>query len=79
MNEIEKVKSSTLDEPPSRQERLDRLKERCLNFGVDATKAELIDAGLLLLETQTETALEAAILQSLRADRSFMRRKTRRK
>ncbi len=66
-------------EPFLRQERLDELKARCLRFGVDATKAELMDAGLLLLEAQTETALEVAILQSLRADRSFLPRKARRK
>ncbi len=73
------IPTGPASEPAQRQERVDGLKARCLAFGVDATKAELIDAALLLLETQTETALEVAILQSLRSDRSFLPRKSRRK
>ena len=55
------------------------LKERCAGFGVEPTTADLIDAGLLLLMQQTETALEVALLQSLREDRSFTKRKGRRR
>jgi len=54
------------------------LKGRCAAFGIDATTNELISAGLLLLSQQTETALEVALLQSLRADRSFSRRRDKR-
>ncbi len=76
---MRKRSAQSVEELSPRQEQIDELKARCLNFGVDATKAELIDAGLLLLESLTETALEVAILQSLRADRSFLPRKSRRK
>lgn len=55
------------------------LKTRCRAFGVDATTDELVYAGLLALANQTETALEANLLQSLRADRSFDPRKSGRK
>ena len=54
------------------------LKERCAAFGINATNAELLSAGLHLLAQQTETALEVAMLQSLRADRSFAKRRSRR-
>lgn len=49
---------------------LSDLQERCLKFGIRPSNDELIDAGLLLLTQLTETALEVALLQSLRADRS---------
>lgn len=52
------------------------LKQRCLAFGINATTAELFTAGLHLLTQQTETALEVAVLQSLRADRSFTKRRS---
>lgn len=67
------------DEMSERQQKLHELKARCLQFGVDATDKELIVAGLLMLAEQTETALEVAILKSLRADRSFRLRKSQRK
>jgi hypothetical protein len=57
---------------------IETLKERCAAFGVDATTAELLLAGLHLLSQQTETALEVAMLQSLRADRSCAKRRSRR-
>ena len=52
------------------------LREKCLGFGIDVVESDLIAAGLLLLDRQTETALEVAILQALRADRSLLPRKT---
>ena len=58
---------------------LRQLKDRCMGFGIDATDKELVQAGLLLLAQQTETALEVAMLQSLRADRSFAPRSKRRR
>ncbi len=57
---------------------LEALKERCLAFGINISTPELIAAGLHLLTQQTETALEVAILQSLRADRTSVTRRTRR-
>lgn len=54
------------------------LKERCLAFGIDATNQELIAAGMLLLTELTETALEVAMLQSMRANRSLLKRRVRR-
>lgn len=57
---------------------LGALKARCLVFGIDATTAELLVAGLHLLGQQTETALEVAMLQSLRADRTVTRRRIKR-
>lgn len=65
--------------PPSAQyPGMDALKERCLAFGINASETELLIAGLHLLSEQTETALEATILQSLRADRSCRQRRARR-
>lgn len=57
---------------------LPALNERCLAFGIDASSAELMAAGLHLLSEQTDTALEVAMLQSLRADRSTARRRSKR-
>jgi hypothetical protein len=57
---------------------LSALKERCMAFGIDASSAELMAAGLQLLSEQTDTALEVAMLQSLRADRSTARRRSKR-
>lgn len=54
------------------------LKERCAGFGINPTNAELLVAGLYLLAQQTETALEVAMLQSLRADHSFAKRRSKR-
>jgi hypothetical protein len=57
---------------------LETLKGRCTAFGIDATTDELLLAGLYLLGQQTETALEVAMLQSLRADRSCAKRRSKR-
>jgi hypothetical protein len=57
---------------------LETLKGRCTAFGIDATNDELLLAGLHLLGQQTETALEVAMLQSLRADRSCAKRRSKR-
>jgi hypothetical protein len=54
------------------------LKDRCSAFGIDATTAEVLLAGLHLLGQQTETALEVAMLQSLRADRTCAKRRSKR-
>jgi hypothetical protein len=54
------------------------IKARCLTFGLYPNNEELIAAGLLLLTQLTETALEAALLQSLRADRSVRPREFQR-
>lgn len=55
------------------------LRRRCLAFGLDVTEPELTYAGLLLLLNQSETALEVAMLQSLRGDRSTQPRKSGRR
>ncbi len=68
----------SMDSESARQQRIAELKARCMQFGVDASTEELVEAGLQLLEGQTETALEVAMLQSLRADRSLERRTRRR-
>jgi methylmalonyl-CoA mutase cobalamin-binding subunit len=62
-----------------REKLIAELTARCAQFGIDATASEILGAGLLLLAEKTETALEVAMLQSLRADRTFTPRKTRRK
>lgn len=62
-----------------REKLIDELTARCAQFGIDATASEILGAGLLLLAEKTETALEVAMLQSLRADRTFTPRKSRRK
>lgn len=54
------------------------LKERCVAFGIHPSTEELLLAGLHLLTQQTETGLEVAVLQSLRADRSCVPRRHRR-
>ncbi len=54
------------------------LKERCAAFGIHASSEELLLAGLHLLTQQTETGLEVAVLQSLRADRTYVPRRHRR-
>ena len=54
------------------------LKARCAAFGIHASSEELLLAGLHLLTQQTETGLEVAVLQSLRADRTCVPRRHRR-
>jgi hypothetical protein len=51
------------------------LKDRCARFGIDASTEEMLLAGLRLLTDQTETALEVALLQSLRSDRLLAKRR----
>ncbi len=52
--------------PESQLVLLGELKKRCLFFGVKAKKGELLAAGLQLLAGLPETALEAAVLPSVR-------------
>lgn len=48
---------------------LAELKTRCLSFGINPKKSELLAAGLQLLKNLPATSLEASILPSLRSDR----------
>jgi hypothetical protein len=51
--------------PESQVALLGELKKRCLGFGVNVKKGELMSAGLQLLKNLPETALEAAVLPSM--------------
>lgn len=55
--------------PESQLALLGELKKRCLVFGVKVKKGELLAAGLRLLADLPETALEAAVLPSVRQPR----------
>ncbi|WP_426173685.1 hypothetical protein [Massilia sp. TWR1-2-2] len=55
------------------------LKKRCLEFGMNVKKGELLTAGLQLLKYLPETALEAAVLPSMRAGRKNAPVKKRKK
>lgn len=65
--------------PESQIALLVELKKRCLSFGVDVKKGELMTAGLQLLNALPETALEAAVLPSMRSDRQRKVTKKRKK
>jgi hypothetical protein len=55
--------------PESQIDLLVELKKRCLEFGMNVKKGELLTAGLQLLKYLPDTALEAAVLPSMRAGR----------
>jgi hypothetical protein len=65
--------------PESQVAALGELKKRCLGFGVNAKKGELLTAGLQVLQQLSDTALEAAVLPSLRSGRRPAREKKRKK
>lgn len=65
--------------PESQIALLGELKKRCLGFGVNVKKGELLTAGLQLLNKLPETALEAAVLPSMRVDRPVKLAKKRKK
>lgn len=65
--------------PESQVALLGELKKRCLGFGVNVKKGELLTAGLQLLKNLPETALEAAVLPSMRLDRQLKVVKKRKK
>ncbi|MES2756646.1 MAG: hypothetical protein V4693_04660 [Pseudomonadota bacterium] len=58
---------------------LGELKKRCLGFGLNVKKGELLSAGLQLLRLLPETALEAAILPAMRSGRRPANDKKRKK
>lgn len=65
--------------PESQVALLGELKKRCLAFGVNVKKGELLTAGLQLLNDLPATALEAAVLPSMRSDRQLKEGKKRKK
>jgi hypothetical protein len=65
--------------PESQIVLLIELKKRCLEFGMNVKKGELLTAGLQLLKYLPETALEAAVLPSMRAGRKNAPVKKRKK
>lgn len=65
--------------PESQIALLGQLKKRCLDFGVNVKKGELLTAGLQLLNNLAETALEAVVLPSLRSNRRPKAAKKRKK
>ncbi|MET0856843.1 MAG: hypothetical protein ABWY27_08845 [Telluria sp.] len=65
--------------PESQIVLLAALKKRCLEFGMNVKKGELLTAGLQLLNCLPETALEAAVLPSIRAGRKNAPVKKRKK
>lgn len=65
--------------PESQITLLGELKKRCLGFGVNVKKGELLTAGLQLLKHLPDTALEAAVLPSMRSDRQRKVAKQRKK
>lgn len=65
----EKRIRSSFTLPESQLDLLGELKKRCLVFGVKVKKGELLAAGLRLLADLPETALEAAVLPSVRVAR----------
>lgn len=58
---------------------LAELKARCLSFGINPKKSELLAAGLQLLKELPETSLEASILPCLRANRKVAKGKKSKK
>lgn len=75
----EKRIRSSFTLPESQFALLSELKKRCLAFGVDVKKGELVAAGLQLLSNLPESALEASVLPSLRPDRKTAVSKKRKK
>jgi hypothetical protein len=65
--------------PESQIVLLVELKKRCLELGMNVKKGELLTAGLQLLKYLPETALEAAVLPSIRAGRKNAPVKKRKK
>lgn len=65
----EKRVRSSFTLPESQLALLGELKKRCAAFGANAKKGELLAAGLRLLHELPETALEAAVLPSMRIRR----------
>lgn len=65
--------------PESQIALLGELKKRCVGFGVNVKKGELLTAGLQWLKNLPETALEAAVLPSMRSDRQRETGKKRKK
>ncbi len=65
--------------PESQIVLLAELKKRCLAFGMNVKKGELLTAGLQLLKYLPDTALEAAVLPSMRAGRKNAPVKKRKK
>lgn len=65
--------------PESQIALLDELKRRCLGFGVSVKKGDLLTAGLQLLKNFPETALEQAVLPSMRSGRRLETGKKRKK
>lgn len=65
--------------PESQIALLAELKQRCVGFGVNVKKGELLTAGLQWLKNLPETALEAAVLPSMRSERPGETRKKRKK
>ncbi|MGZ9269016.1 MAG: hypothetical protein ACXW6T_07845 [Candidatus Binatia bacterium] len=58
---------------------LSELKTRCLTFGINPKKSELLAAGLQLLKDLPDTSLEASIIPCLRSDRKIAKiKKTKR-
>jgi hypothetical protein len=76
---IEKRIRTSFALPESQVALLGELKKRCLGFGVNVKKGELLTAGLQLLNNLTETALEAAVLPSMRSGRQRKTGKKRKK
>jgi hypothetical protein len=65
--------------PESQIALLKELKERCLAFGANVKKGELLTAGLQVLRELPETALEAAVLPLMRPERKPAAAKKRKK
>lgn len=65
----EKRIRSSFSLPESQFSLLAELKTKCLSFGINPKKSELLAAGLQLLRDLPETSLEASILPCLRSDR----------
>jgi hypothetical protein len=76
---IEKRIRTSFALPESQVALLGELKKRCLGFGVNVKKGELLTAGLQSLNNLTEAALEAAVLPSMRSDRQRKTGKKRKK
>lgn len=75
----EKRVRSSFSMPESQFALIAELKTKCAAFGVTARKSELLAAGLRVLKSLSETALEAEILPSLRTDRKTVEAKPRKK
>lgn len=75
----EKRVHSSFSMPDSQYAMLAALKTRCLAFGVNAKKGELLAAGLHMLANLPDTSLEASVLPFLRLDRKTGKDKKRKK